>query len=406
MRACRISREVTIMYDFDTQYVRPPREKLGSQKWMAARKAGCPPDAVPLSVADMEFATAPEIIQSVRDVAEFGLWGYTAADDGYRRAVTGWMRSRHGWNAKPDWLVLTPGVVNAIYTAVQAFTEPGDGVIVQPPVYPPFFKAVQDNGRRLLENPLLEQEGHYQINFEELERLAPDASLLLLCSPHNPVGRVWTREELLRLAEICRKNDVMVFSDEIHCDIVRPEFSHIPWGNLGEEYQQNSIIGTAASKTFSLAGLSTSNIFIQNDALRQRFERQMVKNGNEFNSAFGMIATRTAYISGEPWLRELLAYLSDNYELIEKYIQEKMPILKLAPLEGSYLAWIDCRALGMDGEALDHFMRTKAKLFVNNGKMFGMGGEGFIRLNFACPQKVLRQALEGLAKALAEDDYL
>lgn len=388
------------MYDFDTLR---PRLGLGSEKWDQVKQDG-PEPIVPLTVADMEFRTAPEIVSAVEEMARFGLWGYTHDDDSFRQAVAGWMLTRHGWQIEKRWLVATPGVVPALYTAVRALTSPGDGIIIQPPVYPPFYHAVEGNGRKLMENTLVFRDGRYQMDFEDLAEKARQARMLILCSPHNPVGRVWRREELATLAEICRENDVIVVSDEIHSDIILPGHRHTPYGTLPENLRKRCVIATSASKSFSLAGLSCSSIIIEDEELRRAFRAQRDRDGTYFNSTFGWVATRAAYGQGAPWLEEMIQYVDGNYRYLEQYIAEADLPLTLYPLEGTYLAWIDCRAMGLAPDALEQFLTQSAGLYVNQGHTFGTEGAGFIRLNLACPRSVLVEAMERLDGAWKNQD--
>lgn len=386
-------------YDFETVYNSPDRS---SEKWNAARALGCPVDIVPLSVADMEFKTAPEIIEAVKEMAAFGLWGYADGDTRLKKAVTSWMWERHGWEAKEEWIVHTPGIVPGIYTAVRAFTEPGDRVLIQPPVYPPFFSSVEKNGRILLENTLKIVDEQYEIDFDDLREKASLAKMMIFCNPHNPVGRVWSKEDVLQIAEICYENNVLLFSDEIHCDIVFKPHRHIAYGTLPHKYQSNCIIGTAASKTFSLAGLSTSSLLIPDEGLKRRFVQQMQRDCLHFNSTFGVVAATAAYEKGASWLDALLEVIHDNYLYIKKKIETDMPMFKVYPLEGTYLAWMDCSALKLKPKGLDEFMQKEASLYANSGASFGKSGNGFIRLNLACPKKVLEGAMERLEKAIVD----
>lgn len=390
-----------MLYDFDRDYRRIPGEALGSVKWLAARAQGMPEGAVPFTIADMEFRAAPEIIEAVCAVAQNGYWGYTQATAAYNAAVTAWMKRRHGWDCSEDWIVCSSGIVQAIYTAVRAFTRPGDGVIIQPPVYPPFFSSVQDSGRRLVENPLVLRDGVYRMDFADLEAKARDAKMMILCSPHNPVGRVWSAEELGRVAEICKKHNVLVFADEIHGDLIMPGQHFTAYGTLGPGYLQNCLIGTSASKSFSLAGLSCSAIFVPDAGLREAFQRQFSIEGNGFNSVFGVEATRAAYTLGDAWLDEAVAYIQGNYDWVRDYLADNLPALRLCPMEGSYLCWIYCGGLGLAHRDMAALLQNEAKFFVNEGKMFGAGGEGFVRVNIACPRAALQGALEQLYKILS-----
>lgn len=385
------------MYDFDTARSRTGH---GSIKWDAAQELGCPPNIAPLSLADMEFCSAPAIVQAARELVDFGMWGYTHADDAFKAATQDWMQRRHGWNADPAWMVNTSGVVPAIYAAVRAFTQPGDGIIVQPPVYTPFFDAINRNGRRVVLNPLRCEDGNYTMDFADLRTKAKDAKMLVLCSPHNPVGRVWHAEELEELAAICRETGLLVFADEIHCDIVFAPHKHIAWATLKNADLQNSLIGTAASKTFSLAGLGTSSIFIPNEKLRAAFTAQQDKDGAHFNSSFGVAATTAAYAKGEAWMEEMIAYVGENYTYMKETLATELPQLKVYPLEGTYLAWVDFRPLGLNVAEQDEFLRQKAQLYLSPGHTYGPGGEGFQRINLACPRSVLQGALQRLKRAI------
>lgn len=385
-------------YDFDTVYLRPHQ---GSSKWDGALRQGCPPDVVPLSVADMEFPSAPEIREALEETAKAGFWGYTYGTPELQAAIQGWMLRRHGWRVETEWMVHTAGVVTAFYAAVRAFTEPGDRVLIQPPVYHPFFGAIRQNGREVLENPLLCEDGVYTMDLEDLERKLPQAKMMILCSPHNPVGRVWTREELLAVGELCRKNRVLLFVDEIHSDLILGPRKHTAFGTLPSELLENCIIGTAASKTFSLAGLGCSTIFLPNPRLREKYEEELGKSACHFNSTFGVAATRTAYEKCEPWLEELLEVLRGNYRYLKDFMARHFPRVTVSPLEGTYLAWVDFNSLGLSPEALEKFMQQEAKLYLNEGYVFGRQGAGFERINLACPRKVLEDSLNRL-KAAAE----
>lgn len=388
------------MYDFVTLH---PRAGRGSEKWDDI-PADLKSTVVPLSVADMEFRTAPEIVQAVCEMAEFGLWGYTRDDDEYRASVQRWMLARHDWQIDARWIVPMPGVVPALYTAVRAHTAPGNAVVVQPPVYPPFFGAVRDNGRKIIENPLVRDGMHYRMDLDGLRKAVRQsgAKMLILCSPHNPTGRVWTKAELEALAEVCRENGLLVLADEVHCDIVMPPHRHTPFATLASADMQNLIVATSASKTFSLAGLACANLLIPGEELRNRFKQQRAVDCTYFNSAFGAVATKAAYQKGASWLDAALRVIHQNYNELSEYISKKMPALRVVPLQGTYLAWVDCSALGMPPSELETFLQQEAQLYVNNGANFGTGGEGFIRINLACPTWVLKEALKRLETALVK----
>lgn len=388
------------MYDFETAR---RRDGIGAEKWnmMTALTGSVPEDLVPFSIADMEFTAAPEIMDALREAVEFGTYGYTVADQRYNAAVCDWFRLRHGWAVESDWLVQTYGVVPAIRFALYAFTRPGDKVIYQPPVYGPFRRSIEDTGRQAEANPLVERDGRYEMDFDGLEALAaqPDAKLLLLCSPHNPTGRVWTRAELERVADICLRHDVLVFADEIHCDFVYAPHVHIPYATLSQAAAERCVVGTAASKTFNLAGLATSNIIIPDQTLREQFYRAAGVHAGQYINYFGLAATRAAYQHGGPWLEELKTVLMDNYEYCKTFLGEKFPSVKVYPLEGTYLMWADFSALGLEPKALEDFMLHQAGLCLDEGYIFGQGGDGFERINLACPKRFLESAMDRLDRA-------
>ena len=389
------------MYDFTTLR---PRRGIGASKWQPLERAGvADPDVIPFSIADMDLITAPEIISALREAAEFGVYGYTSMDEAYRSAVAGWMRRRHGWEIQPGWIINAFGVVHAVGQAVQAFTQPGEGVIFQTPAYPPFLRILQATGRTPLSNPLLRGEQGYTLDFEALEALCarPDAKLLLFCSPHNPTGRVWSEEELRRVADICARNGVLLFSDEIHFDFIAPGHRHTVLATLDEQTRDNCIVGTSASKTFNLAGLSTANIIIPNDTLRRRFRAKTDGYTGGYTGYFGLTATRTAYEKGEAWLDALLVHLEGNFRLCREFLAQRFPSVWVAPWEGTYLLWADFSCLGLTPEEQERFMRDEAGLFLDEGYIFGREGAGFERMVLACPRLQVERALERLDQAAA-----
>lgn len=386
------------MYDFDTLR---PRNGMGSAKWDDAADHGCPPSIVPLTVADMEFRSAPVIVDGLRELAAFGMWGYGYDDGAFKQSVARWMGERQGWQAETDWMVHTEGVVQAIYAAVRALTKPGDKVVVQPPVYHPFFDAVEQNGRTLVENPLVLRGARYEMDFDDLSRKLEGAGLMILCSPHNPVGRVWAEGEMTRVARLCAGAGVPLFSDEIHADLVMPGHSHYSAGRLPQDLRDNCLIATSASKTFSLAGLGCSTTFVPGQALRQPLQRYLDRNGFFLNSVFGTAATRIAYGQAGDWLDELLAYLWGNFSYLQEFLAANLPGVTVTPPEGTYLAWLDFSGFGLGGDALRDFLRQEALLFLNDGREFRPGTDGFARLNLACPRSVLEEALVRLQKAAA-----
>ena len=396
-------------YDFTT---RVDRTGCGASKWEGMFRAcpDVPAGVVPLSVADMEFVEAPEIKQAVRDVADTVL-GYTGPTDAYFETVTGWMKRRHDWDVERAWIKTSPGVVPALFQMVQAFTEPGDGVIIMPPVYYPFKMAIESTGRTVVENPLvLEADGtpdaHYEIDFADLERKVADpaSKMIIVCSPHNPVGRVWTSDELRQLVEICLAHDVIIACDEIHNDLILPGHEHttlakvVPAEGLGR-----IAVCTAPSKTFNLAGLQCSNIIIPGEELRERYAKTSYSlTGQHGLNAFAYPVCAAAYNGCEAWLDELLDVLATNHQLMVDVLGQRAPQAHVFPLEGTYLQWVDFRYLGLDKDALERFMQDKARLFLDEGALFGVSGEGFERFNIACPTEVLAEALDRLCDALDE----
>lgn len=386
-------------YDFTTLR---PRIAVGSSKWGAMQKLrqGLPPEVIPLSVADMEFVNPPEIAEHLSHYLETMILGYTQPTDSYYAALSDWMARRHNWKIDREWVVPSPGVVPALCHMVQAYTEPGDKVIVFPPVYYPFYSAIRENGRQVLECPLLEKDGRYEMDFDRFAQVAEEGKVLLFSSPHNPVGRVWSREELEKLSAICLEKGVLVLSDEIHFDLILGERHHTVFATLSEAAAQNCVICTAPSKTFNLAGLQTANIIIPNKKLREKLLAVRNRLGIHGCNMLGYQACETAYRECEDWLEQLLAVLRENRTLVETYARAFLPGVKPVELEGTYLQWLDCRALGMDAKALEKFMQEEALWFTDEGYIFGTGGEGFERINLACPTWVLRKALDRLRDAL------
>jgi len=379
-------------YDFDTVI---ERKNTKSIKYDPVSR-GKPEDVLPLWVADMDFATLPSLREALISRARYGIFGYSEPDGAYFSAIQKWFKERFEWTVKPEWLICTPGVVSALYIAVRALTKPGDGVVVQQPVYYPFNSAVKKTGRTLLVNELIYSEGHYGIDFGDFEDKIKQAKLFILCNPHNPVGRVWTRDELLRMGEICLRYGVPVISDEIHQDIVYPPFRHLVFAGLDERFADIAVTCTAASKTFNLAGMMHANIFISNEKLRLLFNQEYGNCGLSQPGIMGLISCETAYTDGAEWLSELIAYLSGNMALLNEFLQTHVPKIKLVKPEGTYLAWLDFSEFKLSAQELDNAITCKAKLWLNDGVMFGKGGSGFQRMNVACPRSVLQNALERL----------
>ena len=389
-------------YDFETII---DRSDTGSSKWEQMKRCnpGVAPGIIPFSVADMELKHPPEIISGLQKYLDTAVLGYTSPTFKYLESVCQWMMKRHNWQIKPEWIVGTPGVVNAFFQAIQAFTDPGDAVIVQTPVYYPFYAAVEGNRRVLLKNPLHYTDNTYQIDFDDLEKKAgdPRTKILLFCSPHNPVGRVWTREELTRVGEICLANDILIIADEIHFDLIMPGFKHTVLADLSAELAQKILVCTAPSKTFNLAGMQTSNIIIPNKELRKNFTAQMAVNGIFSLNILGYKACEIAYTECEEWLDQLIQHIYHNHLQLKEYIARKIPEISVIPLEGTYLQWMDCRGLGIDHLELEKLMQEKALLFFDEGYIFGVEGVGFERMNLACPAGVMMEGLGRLETAIS-----
>ena len=387
-----------MQYDFTTWV---DRSHSGSEKWNDMRRIcpDVPAGIVPLSVADMELKNPPPIIEGLKEYLDQVILGYTEATDDYYTAVQNWMEKHHGFRPPRDWFVESPGVVPAIQMMIGAFTAPSDSVLITTPVYYPFKSSIEANHRGVVTNELLIRDGRYEIDFEDLEEKAarPDVTLYILCSPHNPVGRVWNREDLLKICEICLRHHVFIISDEIHFDLIMPGFQHVSLGTFPDKYLQNCAICTAPSKTFNLAGFQTSNIFIPNPDYR---EKVTGARGYFALNVMGYKACELAYTRCEDWLSELLLHLDGNRKMVEDFLAAHLPMIHAFPLEGTYLQWLDFRALGMDHEALEDFMHHKAYWFCDEGYIFGEGGRGFERLNLACPRQVLEDALLRLEKAI------
>lgn len=386
-------------YDFDTVV---DRRGTSCLKYDFARERGKSEDILPLWVADMDFRTAPEILERLEQAVHHGIFGYSDPKEGYFQAVSGWYEKQFGWAVKKEWMVRTPGVVFALSAAVRAFTAPGDAVLLQQPVYYPFSEVILDNGRKLVNNSLKLQDGHYEIDFEDFERKIQKykVKLFLLCSPHNPVGRVWREWELRKMGEICLKYGVLVVSDEIHSDFVYPGFQHRMFASLCPEFADISITCTAPSKTFNLAGLQISNIFIPNENLRNRFRKEIAAAGYSQVNLMGLVACQAAYEEGGEWLRHLKEYLQGNLEFVRAFLNQRIPEVKLIEPEGTYLLWLDFGGLSLSEKELEDLIVNRARLWLDSGAMFGPDGEGFERINIACPRSTLERAMKQLEQAL------
>lgn len=448
---------VTRIYDFDE-----PVERRGTScaKYDMATRRGKDPELLPLWVADMDFRVPDEVTRALHERVDHAVFGYTDPDDAYYEAVSNWFRTRHGWSLEQTWFTITPGVVFALASAVRAFTEPGDAVLIQPPVYYPFRHVIRNNARRVVTAPLTYDRTRAQAEFAEAtaiaehdanvsdsasagsdafepaptatiaqgaQKSAPSApapaaahpysidleaferviaqerpKLFLLCNPHNPVGRVWSEPELRRLGEICLEYGVIVASDEIHADFARPGFTHVPFASLGPDFARNCVVCTAPSKTFNLAGMQVSNIITPNEQLRKRFKAAVDATGFDNINTLGMVAARASYEHGGPWLDQLKAYLDENLAFMNRFVARKIPGITVVQPQGTYLTWLDCSGLGISHDELVELAEKKAKLWLDHGAMFGAEGTGFLRFNNATQRATLTRALEQLAQAACE----
>ena len=376
-------------YDFDEII---PRRGTNSYKWDSAAEEG----VLPMWVADMDFRTAPPVVDALQRRVSHGIFGYTRVPDAYYEAVTHWFGRRHGWHIEREWMIYTSGVVPAISAVIKALTEPGDKVLVQTPVYNCFFSSIRNNGCEVVSSPLNPVGRTFVADYEDLERKAADerVKILLLCNPHNPAGRVWTREELTRIGEICLRHHVVVLSDEIHCELVLPGHEYTPFASISETFLQHSVTCVSPSKAFNIAGLQIANIVSADEEVRRKIDRAINVNEVCDVNPFGVLATMAAYNEGEEWLLQLLDYLGGNYLYMKTFCEAELPEFPIAELEGTYLVWMDCRRLGLPSEELERQLVRDARLWLNAGTMYGAEGEGFMRWNIACPRAVVRDGLE------------
>lgn len=386
------------MYDFDKM---TDRKGTSCSKWDNMSSMFTEKGLLPLWIADMDFRCCEEAIEAMRQRVDHGIFGYTVLPDSYFESIAGWMQRRHNWTVRKEWLVTSVTVVSALNIFVQAFTKPGDGVIIQKPVYFPFEECIQDNDRRLVNNELIEKEGYYTIDFEDLEEKAarPENKMLLLCSPHNPVCRAWTEEELRRVIDICSRNGIYLIADEIHMDFVF-KAEHVPVGTL-TNYSKLAVC-TSPSKTFNMAGLKMANIFIPDEAMRKEFTRRSKSQcGIIPNNPVSITGISAAYAKGDKWLDEVKQYIWENFQFVDAYLKEYMPKLKMTSPEATYLAWIDFSGVGLSGLGLRSFLRGKARVALDEGMVFGKSGENFARINVATDRTVVRECLDRIRDNLA-----
>ena len=382
-------------YDFDEII---PRRGTNSYKWDSAGDA----DVLPMWVADMDFRTAPPVVEALRKRVEHGIFGYVRVPDAYYAAVTNWFARRHDWQIEKEWIIYTTGVVPALSAVIKALTAPGDKVMVQTPVYNCFFSSIRNNGCGMITNPLIYRNGTYQIDFADLEQKAadPNVKVLLLCNPHNPAGRVWTKQELTRIGDICIRNNVWVVADEIHCELVFPGHTYIPFASISQEFLMHSVTCTSPSKAFNLAGLQIANIISADTDIRMKIDKAINVNEVCDVNPFGVEALMAAYNDSEEWLEELKQYLFANYNYLRAYFSEYLPEFPVSMLEGTYLVWVDCSVLNQSSDEIVKNLLEKEKLWVNEGSLYGEAGEGFIRINIACPRQRLIEGINRLRRAL------
>lgn len=387
------------MYDFGKVI---DRKGTDSSKWDLIESKGFDKDVLPMWVADMDFETLPEVTQRLKEIVDRNIYGYTVVPDRYYNAVINWMKDRHDFEIKKEWITITPGVVTALKMAVNAFTNVGDKVIIHKPVYYPFDFSIELNNRVIVENPMIYKDGEYSCDFDAFEKaiIENDVKLFILCNPYNPIGKVWKKDELQQLGDICKKHGVIVVSDEIHMDFVFEGSKHIPFYNVDESFKEFSIVCTAPSKTFNLAGLQTSNIIIANEEMKKKYDAIKASSGIVSPNLFGMEACLTAYTYGHQWVNELVSYIHENVMYMKKFFEEKLPEIKVIVPEGLYLVWVDFSALGLDKDELEKFMLEEAKLWLDEGYIFGTGGAGFERFNLACPRSTVEDALNRIEKAI------
>lgn len=390
-------------YDFDTII---PRENTDCVKYDLRNKFFKTEDVIPMWVADMDFATPDFILKAIQDRLKHPILAYSYRSENYHQSIESWLKKQYNWHIESSWISFSPGVVPGIVTAIQALTKPKDKIIVQTPVYFPFFSSIKGTNREMLVNELTLVDGKYQMNFDDLEnQIDSNTKMLILCNPHNPVGRAWSKEELARLADICEKHKLIVLSDEIHSDLVFKPYKHIPFASISAYSKNKTITFMAPSKTFNIAGLSTSFVIIPNPSLQRRYTRGLEIYHLNLGNIFGTLATTAAFQYGAEWKDQLKQYLMENINQVKTYFKSNLPKIQLIENQATYLLWLDCRALELDDTALSQFFTQEAKLGLNPGNMFGQGGSGFMRMNIAMPRSVIEKVLINLKKAYQERNF-
>ena len=390
-------RNDTMKYNFD-EIIK--RENTASVKYDLKKEIFNTENIIPMWVADMDFKTPDFIVDAIKERANHPIFGYSFRPKSYSESIVNWLKRRHQWEIETDWISFSPGIVPAINMAVLAYTKPGDQIIVQPPVYFPFFSAIKNNDRIQVENPLKLVNNRYEMDFVDLENKLADAKMLILSNPHNPGGSVWRKDELQRLGELCLKHKVLVLADEIHSDLVFKKFKYIPLASISEKIANNTVTFIAPSKTFNMAGLATSSVIASNNDLKEKYDKMLDTIHVGMGNVFGTVASEAAYNNGDEWLDQLMEYLSSNLDYLDTYLKNNIPQIKMIRPEGTYLVWLDCSGLELKGKDLKDFMIEDAGIGLNDGRMFGTGGDGFMRINVACPKQILETALEQIQEAI------
>jgi len=371
-----------------------------SVKWDWREKLFNSEEILPMWVADMDFETPEAVQEALKKRAEHGIFGYTMTDEKVGQSIQNWLQTRHNWSIDTKWLSYSPGVVPSLHAIMEALTSPEDEILIQTPVYPPFYDVIKKHNRTLVTNPLQLKEGRYEIDFEDLEeKLSGDVKAFILCNPHNPVGRVWTRDELQKMADLCMQHNVLIISDEIHADLIYPGYKHIPMASLSEDILENTVTCMAPSKTFNLAGLQASFVITQNSELRKALNDQFGKQGVKMLNTMGITAMEAAYDHGAPWLDELIQVLQSHKDYLKERLHNETDHIKVIEPEGTYLVWLDCREMGMSHDNLKEWFKDQAKVGLNDGASFGEDGEGFMRINIACPRDTLEEGINRIVNA-------
>ncbi len=386
-------------YDFDTTI---DRKNTSSLKWDYCHEIFGRADILPLWLADMDFAVAPEIIQALQQRIEHPVFGYSRRPESYDEALISWFWYRHNWPLSPEWLLSTPGVVPALYYAIQAFTTPGDKVLLLTPIYRPFFLSILDNQRLVTTSSLIIEKGKYVIDWQDIEEKIKDVKLLLLCNPHNPIGKVWSEAEIKKLGQLCIENNVIIVSDEIHCDLVYEPYQHIPTANVSPEIAQITVSCVSPSKTFNIPTFKNSTVVISNAELRKRYQEVLQRNAVNAENILSFVAGEAAYRYGGFWYDAMMDYITQNRAFLISYIEDNIPQISWIPPEGTFLGWLNMRGFGLSHPELRSWLIHDLKLGLEDGTKFGQEGKYFQRLNFACPQKVLKFALESISQALEQ----